>query len=127
MKRTKLFSEMEWLILKIVWKGKKVTVKDVWQEAYPNKEKAYTTVQTYMDRLVQKKILKREKIGMVNFYTPILSETKALKQATESFVSRAFNGSFGLLAQYLVDSRNLSQEDINQIKELIKKREEELK
>lgn len=123
MKKTKLFSENEWQILKIIWKRKTATVREVWQEGYPNKEKAYTTIQTYMDRLVQKKVLKKEKIGLVNFYKPSLSETKAIKQATESFVSRAFNGSFGLLAQYLVDSRNLSKEDIDQIKELIKKRE----
>ena len=123
MKKTKLFSETEWQILKTIWKRKTATVREVWQEGYPNKEKAYTTIQTYMDRLVQKKVLKKEKIGLVNFYKPCLSETKAIKQATESFVSRAFNGSFGLLAQYLVDSRNLSKEDIDQIKELIKKRE----
>ncbi len=124
MGKIKFLSEIEWSVLKIVWQRNKASVKDVWQELYPNGEKAYTTIQTYMDRLVKKKVLRKEKIGLVNSYQPALTEREALEQATESFVGRAFNGSFGLLAQFLVDSRNLSKEDLEKIKELIRKREE---
>jgi predicted transcriptional regulator len=123
MKKSKLFSEIEWEIFKSLWKKDKISVKEVWQEIYPNGEKAYTTIQTYMDRMVIKGFLQKEKIGLVNFYSPLISEKKALQQATNTFVQRAFNGSFGLLAQFLVDSSNLSIEDIDKIKKLIAKRE----
>jgi len=127
MKRNKILSEIEWQVLKVIWQKKQATVKEVWQEAYPNAEKAYTTIQTYMDRMVDKNVLEKEKIGMVNFYRPLVTEKQALNQATEGLVSRAFNGSFGMLAAFLVDSRHLTKSDLEKIKEMIKQKEEELK
>lgn len=127
MNKRKFLSEIEWQILKVIWSKQETTVKEVWQNAYPNREKAYTTVQTYMDRLVEKKILAKEKIGLVNFYRPLISEEQAISQATESLVSRAFNGSFGRLAVFLIDSRHLTRDDLERIKKLIEQKEEEMK
>jgi len=127
MKRNQILSEIEWQVLKVIWQKKQATVKEVWREAYPNAEKAYTTIQTYMDRMVDKNVLEKEKIGMVNFYRSLVTEKQALNQATEGLVSRAFNGSFGMLAAFLVDSRHLTKSDLEKIKEMIKQKEEELK
>ncbi len=122
----KFFSEMEWLIMKYIWKNEKATVREVWDGLFPNREKAYTTVQTYMDRLVLKGILSKKKIGPVNVFKPLITEQAAMKFAAENLVSRAFNGSFGLLATYLIDSRHLSREDLAEIKQLIAQKEKEL-
>ena len=124
MKKLKLLSEIEWQIMAVLWEKGVMSVKEVWQVLYPNGEKAYTTVQTYLDRMVDKKLLNKKKIGMVNFYHSIVEKQKLMKQATDSLVSRVFNGSFGSLAMFLVDSYNLSNEDLEKIKHLIKKREE---
>ena len=118
-------SEIEWKLMGALWKKGIMSVKEVWQEVYPNGEKAYTTVQTYLDRMVEKKLLRKEKIGLVNFYQPVVSEKAAKRHEIEQFVSRAFNGSFGSLAAFLVNSENLSDEDLNEIKQLITKREQE--
>ncbi|MBN1270990.1 MAG: BlaI/MecI/CopY family transcriptional regulator [Candidatus Aminicenantes bacterium] len=127
MKKKISLSETEWRIMRILWNDKKATVKEVWSSLYPKKEKAYTTVQTTMDRLVEKNFLAKEKIGLVNFYQPLISEKKALTQATENLVSRAFQGSFGLLAAHLIDSPQFEASDLKKIKELIKQKEEEEK
>ena len=46
MKKYKFLSEIEWQILRVLWEKKQAPVKEVWQQAYPNSEKAYTTIQT---------------------------------------------------------------------------------
>ncbi len=125
MKPNNLLSGIEWQILKVIWQKKHVSVREVWDEAYPNGEKAYTTIQTYMDRMVEKKVLEKEKIGMVNFYRPLVTEKLAINRATESLVSRAFDGSFGMLAEFLIDSRFLTREDLEKIKKMIEEKEEE--
>ena len=127
MKRSKFISAIEWQVLKVLWRKKQASVKEVWQEAYPKNERAYTTIQTYMDRMVEKKVLKKEKIGLVNFYQALVSEEQALFQATESLVSRAFNGSFGTLAAFLVDSRHLTKSDLETIKRMIEQKEKGMK
>ena len=127
MKKYKFLSEIEWQILRVLWEKKQATVKEVWLQAYPNNEKAYTTIQTYMDRMVDKKVLEKDKIGLVNFYKPLVTEKQALNIATEGLVSRAFNGSFGTLATFLIDSRHLTGSDLEKIKKLIEQKEEDLK
>lgn len=118
-------SEIEWKIMKLLWKKGVLSVREVWQRLFPEGEKAYTTVQTYMDRMVEKRLLRKEKIGLVNFYQPIVEKKSQVQKATATLVTRAFDGSFGSLAAYLLDSENLSNEDIEKLKAMIKKREGE--
>jgi len=126
MKNQIRLSELEWQIMQVLWEKGVLSVKEMWQKLFPDGEKAYTTIQTYMDRMVEKKLLNKQKIGMVNFYHPRVDKRTLLKLATENFVSRAFNGSFFSLAAFLVDSPNLSRQDLDRIKDLIKRKEEEV-
>ena len=126
MKHQIALSDLEWQIMQMLWEKGVMSVKEVWQALYPNGEKAYTTIQTYMDRMVEKKLLNKQKIGLVNFYHPQVDKKTLLKQATENLVSRAFNGSFFSLAAFLVDSPNLSKQELDKIKQLIKQKEEEV-
>ena len=125
MAKNRKLTPVEWEIMESVWElGNRTTARDVFNHIYPNGEKAYTTIQTYMDRMADKNLLSKQKIGLVNFYHAQENKKTVLKHATENLVSRAFNGSFFSLAAYLVDSPNLSSEELEKIKELIKSKEE---
>ena len=124
MKKPIMLSDLEWQIMQVLWEKGVMSVKEVWQALYPNGEKAYTTIQTYLERMADKNLLSKQKIGLVNFYHALVEKKMILKHATENLVSRAFNGSFFSLAAYLVDSPNLSSEELEKIKELIKSKEE---
>ena len=100
-----------------------MTVREVHEALYPNGEKAYTTVQTIMNILTDKGVLSRQKIGPVNVYSPALSREDAARDETQSLVSRMFEGSFGALATYLVNSDTLSREELDELKSLIDKKE----
>lgn len=118
--------EIEWNVLKILWEKGVMSVKEVWTSLYPNAEKAYTTIQTYMDRMVDKHLLEKQKIGLVNFYHARVAQTDMVKKATDTLVSRVFNGSFGTLAAFLVDSDKLNNDDLQKIKKLIEQKEKEM-
>ncbi len=118
-------SPLEWEIMDIIWDFKKSpSVREVLDIAYPNREKAYTTVQTVMNNLEAKNILKKEKIGLVNFYTPLKHRNDMLKKETSNFVERVFGGSFHTLANYLIDSNALTTEEINDLKNVLTEKEE---
>ena len=125
MSRPVTLSDIEWKILKLLWKKGVLSVREVWQQLYPDGEKAYTTVQTYMDRMVEKGYLRKEKIGLANFYQSVVEKQSLVEEATERLVTRAFDGSFGRLAAFLLDSDNLSEEDLKIIKQMIAKKEKE--
>lgn len=127
MKNGKL-TPAEWEIMETIWNlGGSPSVREVMERAYPEGQKAYTTIQTIMNNLQKKGRLTRKKIGLVNFYTPVDSRKKMVKTEMTSMVSRIFNGSVPAFANFLLDSENLSLEEIKQIKTLLDKKENALK
>ncbi|MBN2781375.1 MAG: BlaI/MecI/CopY family transcriptional regulator [Candidatus Marinimicrobia bacterium] len=118
----------EWEIMNTVWNlGGSPSVRDVLENAYPNGEKAYTTIQTLMNLLEKKGLLTRKKIGLVNFYTPATRREDMLQRETEHLISRVFRGSAPALANFLIAEEDLSLDDIQHIKALLKEKEAQLR
>lgn len=118
----------EWDIMDAVWRlGGAPSVREVMEHAYPNGEKAYTTIQTLMNVLEKKGLLRRKKLGLVNFYTPTRAREEMARHETRSLISRVFNGSAPALANFLIDQEELNLNDIRKIKKLLDDKEAELK
>jgi predicted transcriptional regulator len=118
----------EWIIMKTVWElDRPASVRDVLEHAFPNGERAYTTVQTVMNTLEKKKLLRHEKTGLVNFYSPTRPQDEVIKAEMASLVSRVFGGSIPALANSLLSLEDLSLEEIERIKALIDDKERELR
>ena len=106
--------------MNVIWEiNHKTTVREVLGIKYPEGEKAYTTIQTVMNKLVEKGFLKREKIGMVNFYSPKKNRSSSIQNETSHFVKNVFNGSFISLANHLINSGSLNNEEIEGLKNII--------
>jgi len=118
----------EWEVMEGIWGLKKqVSVRDVVEHAYPNGEKAYTTIQTIMNTLEKKGFLKREKIGLVNFYKPTESRDSMAQVELSQLLSRVFHGSVPTLANFLMDSDNISLQEIQTIKDMLNEKEQQLR
>lgn len=117
----------EWEIMEAVWDlGGAPSVRQVLERAYPAGEKAYTTVQTVMNTLVKKALLKRKKVGLVGFYRPTRSREDLTAAETRSLLRRAFGGSVPALADSLINLEDVELEEIRAIKALLAEREREL-
>jgi predicted transcriptional regulator len=118
----------EWEIMEAIWGlGGAPTVRDVLERAYPRGEKAYTTVQTIMNTLEKKKLLRRKKTGLVNFYKPTRTRDNLVKVEMSSLIAQVFGGSIPALANSLLSLEGLGLEEIEKIKALIGEKEKELK
>jgi len=116
----------EWELMNVIWSiGRETTVREVLELRYPEGERAYTTVQTVMNKLVDKGFLKREKIGLVNFYTSYKKQSNSIKNETKNFVKQVFNGSFISLANFLIQSGTLNKDEIDELKKIISENEKE--
>jgi len=106
--------------MQVIWEANApLAVRDVLERAYPNAEKAYTTVQTFMNILVDKGFLKRKKAGMVNFYAAAVSRNHVLRKSMSTLASRMFQGSFGAMASFLVNSAQLTPQEIAELKKML--------
>jgi BlaI family penicillinase repressor len=128
MKRKPKLTAVEWEIMEAIWAlGGSPSVREVLEYAFPERRKAYTTVQTIMNNLVGKGYLSREKKGLVNFYTPARTRRQAVRKETSNLVSRVFHGSVPALASHLLRSEDLSLEEIKEIRKMLEERAGELR
>ncbi len=127
-KKEQKLTPAEWEIMEAIWElGGSPSVRDVLDHAYPEGEKAYTTVQTVMNTLVRKGALKRKKLGLVNFYKPVRRRGDMVRDEVKSLLGRVFDGSISAVASSLFELDSLGLEEIEEIKRLLRKRERELR
>lgn len=119
-------SAAEWEIMHTVWQtDEPVTVRYVLEKAYPNGEKAYTTVQTLMNILVEKGVLSRSKDGRRIIYASLVAQHDALHGSLQGAARRMFQGSFGAMASFLVGRADLRPEEIAILRRILDEKEED--
>lgn len=94
--------------LSVLWPLGEGTVRDIHRALAASRPRAYTTVMTIMDRLEQKGIVARRKVGRAFLYQPKLSAEEARLKAVEKIVEGFFNGSPEALVAHLSDRGNVA-------------------
>lgn len=120
-------TEAEWAIMKVVWDHQPCAAGTVQEALADEKNWAYSTVKTTMDRMVQKGLLKIQKIRNLQLFSASVNMTRARQGEFRRMLNRAFNGAMGPMMQFLVENEKLTQDDIEQLRALIKNAEKEKK
>ena len=115
-------SRNEWLVMKICWEKETVTARMVYEDTLTEKKRSYHTISTMLKRLVKKGYLKSEKLGPLLLYTPIIKRSKVIKCEIETFVSNVLDNTFTPLLSFLTESHELSDEEIEALEKLLKKK-----
>ncbi len=92
--------------LKALWGLGEGTVRDVRQLMVGNRNLAYTTVMTVLDRLEKRGGVSRRKQGRSFVYVPKLSPEELRRFAVKEIVDRFFGGSQEELERYLKGNRS---------------------
>ena len=87
--------------LKALWNLGEGTVRDVRQVLIGNRDLAYTTVMTVLDRLEKRGGVSRRKQGRSFMYVPKVSREAMRKYALRELVATFFDGSEESLRRYL--------------------------
>ena len=108
-------TEAEFEVMKIVWKYAPISTEKLTQTSSWSPK----TIQTLIKRLVSKKALTYEKQSRVFVYTPLVKEEEYIRQESNSFLKRYYNGNItSMLASYIEDDK-LSEEDITALRNLL--------
>ena len=86
--------------MKAVWNSAPITVRAVQEAIRPNRNLAYTTVMTIMDRLYHKGFLSRTLHSRTHYYEPAVDYITARDEALQSLI-RSFFGSKEELLDFL--------------------------
>jgi len=118
-------TELELEILKVLWRIGPATVRQVRDELAAVRDLAYTSVMTMMTIMVGKGYLKRTKDGRSFIYQATYHETKATKSMLQDIVDRLFDGSTAAVMQHLLETSDLDDEELKQIRSLINRKARE--
>jgi BlaI family penicillinase repressor len=116
-------TEQELEIMKIVWAREVATVRDVYEALLERRKIAYTTVMTMMKILEQKKYLLKTQEDRAYIYRPAKPKNQVIKGMVREFVNRVFNGSAEPLLVHLIEDKRLSEKDLEEITNMIRRKE----
>ena len=116
-----VLTEQELEIMKIIWRLGEVTVRQVYEEILKERKVAYTTVMTMMGILEEKKYLKKTSTAKAHLYRPAQAKTLVMSRMVKDFVERVFNGSAKPLPVHLVETEQISREELAELTELVKR------
>jgi BlaI family penicillinase repressor len=88
-----------------LWPLGEATVKQVQESLMARRPRAYTTIMTILDRLAQKGIVSRRKVGRAYLYRASLLASEAQQSAVQQLVAGFFGGSREALAAHLAGVR----------------------
>ncbi len=106
-------SELE--IAKLVWKLGDATVRDVVAALPADRDLDFWTVQTYLRRLEAKGYLSKRREGRTNVYSASVRPQNVIRDAVNDFVERMFDGEAVPVFQHLIQDRNLTDDEIEQL------------
>ena len=112
-------SEAEFEVMKVIWKYATISTNEVTEKLTQTTDWSPKTIQTMLKRLVTKKALTYEKQSRVFVYTPLVPETEYIRQESNSFLNKYYNGNIvSMLTSYLEDDK-LSKTELDTLRHLL--------
>lgn len=114
-------------VLKALWRIEKGSVGEIHSSIPAEKQMDYSTVQTYVRRLEAKGYLSAQRVGRNKVYRSAVRKTQVMGEAIDEFMERMFDGQLLPMVRQLVDSREVSSEEISDLMKLVKQLQKEQK
>ena len=107
-------------ILRALWRIKEGAVSDI-LDAIAELKPAYNTVATVIKVLENKEYVTHKTFGKTNVYYPLVSEKDYAKHILKDTSKGFFNGSLNQMVSFFVKNKDLSVNELEELKQLIEK------
>jgi predicted transcriptional regulator len=121
---TPLTGELQLQVMSAVWRVGNATVEQVRSALPPRYRGAYNTIQTVLNRLVERGMLSRHKVGNAFEYRPRLSEAEYLSRSiSQTLAGASMDDRQAALARLIGDLDEAELSDLRQLgREMSEKR-----
>ena len=112
-------SELEMQVLTVLWGQGPSTVRQILQRLPDGKQRAYTTVLTVMQGMSRKELVTHTQEGAAHVYHPAVQRDEVVRPVMQTLLRNVFGGDPPQVIQALLDSTQVSEDEMIQIRELI--------
>ncbi|WP_271814824.1 BlaI/MecI/CopY family transcriptional regulator [Clostridium beijerinckii] len=113
-------SNAEWEVMKIIWNHSEITSVNIIRELQDKVEWKPTTIKSLINRLLNKNVIGFKKLGNEYLYFSLVPEGECIKLESQSFINKVFNGSIKSMLLTFVESKEISESDIEDLKNILK-------
>lgn len=115
-------SEAEFEVMKIIWKHSPISTNEITDILTKTTSWRPKTIQTLIKRLVTKGVLAYEKQSRVFVYTPLVKESDYIRQESNSFLKRFYDGNITAMLSAYIENDRLSEAEIDTLRSLLSKK-----
>lgn len=122
MNRQQTVTPSEWHIMELLWESPR-TLMELVSALSQQQGWAKSTVTTMVRRMDEKGLITYQTQGRTKLFSPAICRDEAMLQETDSLLHKAYQGSIGLLVSAMVQHNRLTQQDIDELYEILKEAE----
>lgn len=119
MRKLPQISDMEWIIMRVLWENSPISANEVIDKLEESTEWSDKTIRTFLNRLVKKKAISYEKNGREYLYYPIVTENECIREENKTFLDRVYNGALNLMFAKFLEDEALSEDEIEELKQIL--------
>jgi len=113
-------------VMQVLWKLEKGFVNDI-LDKFPEPKPAYNSISTIVRILEKKGFIDHKAFGKTHEYFPIVSKKEYTRNYFKGFMNNYFSNSYKALASFLASDKNISVQDLEQMKQLMEEEIEKQK
>jgi len=106
-------------IMQIVWRLKKVFIREIVEEL-PEPKPHYNTIATLVKILVKKGVLESTKIGNTHQYSPTVDFEEYRDESLTGIKEKFFDNSFSKMFTHFAKKENFTDEELEELYKIIK-------
>ncbi|HOJ12387.1 MAG TPA: BlaI/MecI/CopY family transcriptional regulator [Clostridiales bacterium] len=111
----------EWNVMECLWKSAPCTGREASEYLSKHVGWSRSTTLTLLRRMTNKGIIKCEIIDGLKSYSPLVKREDAVMNETEDFLSRVYNGSISVMLSTITKKQTLTEAEINELYEILRK------
>lgn len=114
----------EWYIMEALWKKQPKTLMQLVYEMKDKQGWSKSTTNTMLRRMQEKGYIRYKEGEKARLYFTDLKREAVVLKETESFLKRTFGGSLGMLVNTFVESDQLTESDLEELRKILHKAED---
>lgn len=110
----------ELAVLKLLWRKKSLSARDITDEVAPEFDWSYSTMRTVIERMCEKGLLRKKSADGVNVYSAAIGKVALLSRMIMDFSDRVLELDAAPSAVMFADSKLLTEDEIKELEKILK-------
>ena len=114
--------DLQLKIMKVLWDQGTASVSEVHEALQANDRLAYTTVATMLRKMEDRGLVRHHMDDRRFIYRPTVTAEAVTRSMAHDLVDRLFEGSLADMVSHLLETREVSQDELARLEQLISRR-----